>query len=251
VVVDLLVASVAERPDLAHLLDGFPQGWPEFMYQDPVAPLYYAVAVAAYPAFCLVAVDRQAPERALAKAHSVPFAWPDDPAERLPAGWDDVVLRATGDRVAGLETNLVSALEICVQPDLRGTGLSAVMVDAMRRNAARLGYRSLVAPVRPSGKHAHQDVPMPEYITWRRDDGLPVDPWLRVHVRAGGQILRVAPRSMTIPGTLAEWREWTGLPFDTTGPVHVPLALAPAHCEVAHDHAVYVEPNVWVHHRLT
>ena len=32
---------------------------------------------------------------------------------------------------------------------------------------------------------------------------------------------------MVIPGTLEEWREWTGLPFDTTGPVEVPKALVP------------------------
>lgn len=53
---------------------------------------------------------------------------------------------------------------------------------------------------------------------------------------------------MTISGTLAEWREWTGLPFDHTGDVLVPFALNPVHCDVAHDHAVYVEPGVWVHH---
>ncbi|MCD6639370.1 MAG: N-acetyltransferase, partial [Nocardioides sp.] len=82
-----------------------------------------------------------------------------------------------------------------------------------------------------------------------RDDGLPVDPWLRVHVRAGGRIDRVAPRSMVIPGTLEEWREWTGLPFDRTGPVEVPGALAPVLCDAEHGTAVYVEPNVWVRHR--
>ena len=67
--------------------------------------------------------------------------------------------------------------------------------------------------------------------------------------RAGGQIVSVAPCSMTIPGTLASWRTWTGLPFDTTGPVTVPGALAPVHCDVEADHAVYVEPNVWIRHR--
>ena len=55
--------------------------------------------------------------------------------------------------------------------------------------------------------------PMGEYAARTRDDGLPHDPWLRVHVRAGGVIDRVAPASMVILGTLAEWREWTGLPF--------------------------------------
>jgi hypothetical protein len=56
---------------------------------------------------------------------------------------------------------------------------------------------------------------------------------------------------MVIPGTLAEWRSSTGLPFDTSGPAVVPHALVPVHCDTVHDHAVYVEPAVWVHQRLS
>jgi hypothetical protein len=83
-----------------------------------------------------------------------------------------------------------------------------------------------------------------------RPDGLPDDPWLRVHVRAGGTIEQVAPASMVIAGSLAEWRARTGLPFDEAGPVLVPQALVPVVCDPIHDYAVYVEPNVWVRHRL-
>jgi hypothetical protein len=90
----------------------------------------------------------------------------------------------------------------------------------------------------------------PEQCLVATEDGLPEDPWLRVHVKAGGKIIEVAPRSMVIAGTLDEWREWTGLPFDTTGDVVVPKALVPVHCDVRHNHAVYVEPNVWVRHDL-
>lgn len=60
--------------------------------------------------------------------------------------------------------------------------------------------------------------------------------------------MKVAPASMTVSGTLAQWRRWTGLPFDRDGAVEVPGALVPVHCDTAHDHAVYVEPNVWVRH---
>jgi GNAT superfamily N-acetyltransferase len=246
--VDLFVTTLAERPDLAPMLDDFPDAWPEFMRNDPTANLYYGDEARAYAEYVLIAIDRDAPSRAVAKGYSVPFTWGQD---ELPAGgWDTVVQRAALDRIAGRRGNFVSAVEIAVQPDLRGTGLSSVLVDGLRSNAARLGYDALVAPVRPSAKHQHPDVPIADYAGWTRDDGLPVDPWLRVHVRAGGVIERVAPRSMTIPGTLAEWRGWTGLPFDTTGPVYVPQALTPVHCDVAQDHAVYVEPNVWVRHRL-
>jgi hypothetical protein len=30
----------------------------------------------------------------------------------------------------------------------------------------------------------------------------------------------------------------------------VPGALVPVQCSVEHDYAVYVEPGVWVHHKL-
>jgi hypothetical protein len=118
----------------------------------------------------------------------------------------------------------------------------------MRDNAARHGFAELIAPVRPNGK-TDVDEPMASYAFRLREDGLPSDPWLRVHVRAGGRIAKVAPRSMVVPGTLEEWREWTGLAFDRTGPVVVPKALAPVHCDAEHGTAVYVEPNVWVVHR--
>jgi hypothetical protein len=69
-----------------------------------------------------------------------------------------------------------------------------------------------------------------------------------VHIRAGGRIEKIAPLSQTIPGTLAQWRDWTGLPFDTTGPVLASGALAPVYCSVEHDYAVLVEANMWVRH---
>ncbi len=149
--------------------------------------------------------------------------------------------------VRGEEPDAISAVEIAVRPDHQGTGISRQMLDALRDNADRRGFAELVAPVRPNAKtDAHE--PMSTYAYRVREDGLPLDPWLRVHVRAGGRIAKVAPRSMVVPGTLEEWREWTGLPFDETGPVLVPRALAPVHCDVGHGIATYVEPDVWVVH---
>lgn len=242
---DLLVTTAERRPDLTPLLDDF-NDWPAFMRRDPMSPLYYRDVISAHPGFVLIAVDRARPDRLVAKGYSVPFTWEHD---TLPAGgWDEVVLTATHDRLAGRTGTLVSALEISIRPDLRGEGLSSVMLAAMRHNTAERGYSGLVAPVRPSAKHRHPHLPIRDYADLRRDDGLPADPWLRVHVRAGGRVAGVSVRAMTIAGGLADWREWTGLPFDATGPVEVPGALVPVHCDTAHDHAVYCEPCVWVRH---
>jgi GNAT superfamily N-acetyltransferase len=240
---DLAVVSLAVRPDLAPALNQLATSWPRFMLEDPAA--WMMRLLRDHPRFQLALL---AGGRLVAKAYSVPFAWDGDETSLPDTGWDTVLATGVMGAVRSREPTAVSALEISIDPDWQGKGLSRVLVDALRSAAAQAGYADLVAPVRPSRKSDHPHVPMAEYVTWQREDGLPYDPWLRVHVRAGGRIVKVCPASMVIPGSLAQWRTWTGLPFNRSGPVDVPGALTPVHVSVEHDHAVYVEPNVWVRH---
>lgn len=238
---DLEITTFAQRPDAAAVF-GVDSSWPEFMKHDPIGDEYYG-RLHAFGDYVLVARD-PTDGRVVARACSVPVHFDGE----LPHdGWDAAIL--SGLRVLdGQQPDAVSAIEIAIDRSRLGTGLSGVLLLAMRDNAARLGFNELVAPVRPNGK-PEVATSMADHAFAVRDDGLPVDPWLRVHVRAGGVIEKVAPRSMVIPGTLGEWRAWTGLPFVRTGPVAVPGALTPVHCDAEHGTAVYVEPNVWVRHR--
>lgn len=240
---ELQTFTLAERPEL---MDGFwdmETSWPEFMNHDPIGNGYYD-CLEEFADYVLVCLDGSG--EMVAKAHSIPFDLAGS-TELPDAGWDSAIRSGLLTKMVGDTPDAVSAIEIAIRPDLQGTGLSARVLAALRDNTARLGFAELVAPVRPNGKTDIHE-PMASYAFRTRDDGLPVDPWLRVHVRAGGRIDKVAPRSMVIPGTLEEWRAWTGLPFDTTGPVEVPEALAPVMCDAEHGTAVYVEPNVWVRH---
>jgi GNAT superfamily N-acetyltransferase len=237
------VVSVADRPDLVAELQGFDDSWPRFMLEDPVAALMEPMGQR-YPQLQLLLLDEES--RCVGKAHAVGFEW-DGTVESLPdRGWDGVLLRSARSGKA----TAVSALEIAVRPGLRGRGLSAVLLEALRDAVAGMGLTDLFAPVRPNQKSAEPLASMEEYAFRVREDGLPVDPWLRVHVRAGARIVRVCPLSMTITGTLPDWRRWTGLPFDTSGEVTVDGALAPVAVSVPRNLAVYIEPNVWVHHRV-
>ena len=105
-------------------------------------------------------------------------------------------------------------------------------------------------PLRPSNKDREPYTPFAEYVARTRADGLPHDAWLRIHVRAGARIVKIAPRSMVFAGTLAEWSQWTGMEFNRSGELTVPGALSPLHVSREQDHAVYVEPNLWLHHRI-
>ncbi|MEU4542524.1 N-acetyltransferase [Nonomuraea dietziae] len=241
------ITTLAERPDLADSLWQMPHSWPEFMLNDPIAGLYFNRSLTTdFAEYLVVAVDEEGD--LVARAFSIPFERPE--GELPDDGWDAVVRWGADTRRRGARSTAISALDITIRTDLLGGGMSGRMLAAMRENAARLGFSELLAPVRPNQKHLEPRVPMAEYAFRTRDDGLPYDAWLRVHVRAGGKILKVAPRSMVVPGTLAEWRQWTGLPFDASGQIEVPGALVAVHCDVDQDHAVYVEPNVWVSHPL-
>jgi len=64
-------------------------------------------------------------------------------------------------------------------------------------------------------------MPMREYVDNVAADCLPADPWLRTHLRAGAKIVKIAPHSMTIVGTIKDWSRWTGMPFDRSGEVAI------------------------------
>ncbi|MFI8928607.1 N-acetyltransferase [Streptomyces sp. NPDC053474] len=253
---DLTITTLAERPHLAEPMWAMDDSWAEFVGHDLVARSHMSRIPDEFPEYVLLATDGQ--ERVVARAFSVPFALRSkerggDRGELPDGGWDQVLVWAFADRRYGDETDTVSAIEVAVDPARQGLGLSGRMLAAMRENARAHGFTEVVAPVRPNAKHREPATSMAEYARRTRDDGLPYDPWLRVHVRVGGVVAKVAPVSMTVSGSLAQWREWTGLPFDRSGGerlVEVPGALVPVRCTPERDCAVYVEPNVWVRHAL-
>lgn len=241
------ITTLCERASLIGRIYDIDEMWPAFIPHDPVAGALLHRVAEDFPDYCVVATDG---DRVVARGLSVPFDAELPGREEMPdKGWDQVLVWAFRDRRSGQPPTAAGALEITVDVEYLGRGLSHRMLAALRDAVGRQGHGVLLAPVRPTAKHLQPRIPMAEYIRQQRADGLPADPWVRVHVRAGGTVEKVAPASMTVSGSLAQWRQWTGLPFDRDGDVEVPGALVPVDCDTAHDRAVYVEPNVWIRHR--
>lgn len=244
-----VITTRAERPEFGSAIWEMPDSWPAFMDHDPVGSALYGVATAAYPELTVVATDDDS--AVIGHGQATAFRLDLEGRRQLPdTGWDQVLSWVDSDLRKGVEPDVASALEISVHPGWQGRGVSSLLLTAMREAARARGFDTLVAPVRPSGKHLEPATPLGEYAYRTRTDGLPHDPWLRIHVRAGGVLEKIAPASMVVGSSLANWRAWTGLPFDVGGEVEVPGALTLVHSAPEHDHAVYVEPNVWVRHRL-
>jgi hypothetical protein len=201
-----------------------------------------------YPECQLYLLDAERDEL-MGVGNTVPVAW-DGTAAGLPGGIDDVLTRTILQPASQTPTALC-ALQAAVLPGHQGRGLSAVIIGGMREVAGRLNVPDLIAPVRPNMKSRYPLTPIEQYVEWCSDDGLPLDPWLRVHARLGAAIVRIAERSMTIRGAVAEWEAWTGLAFPASGEYVVPVALTPITIDRERDVGLYVEPNVWMRRRLS
>lgn len=243
------LATHAEHPqyEAAAQGDDFLSQWEPYMFHDPVADRYYPTMYELYPEFQFYILDESG--TVIATGNSIPFLW-DGSTMDLPDGWDDALTRGALDGRSGMKPNTLCALQATASAQFTARGLGGTLVQAMRRIAANAGLTSLVAPVRPSQKVDYPLIPIDDYVTWKRNDGLPFDDWIRVHKRAGARIEKSAPRSMVIPGSRADWESWTGMVFPTTGSYTVPGALAPIEFDSDRDLGTYTEPNLWMVHDL-
>jgi hypothetical protein len=240
--------TLAERPDLVENVQRLhTNGWAKFMLYDEVASLYFGEMLNKFPELQLVLVNKE--NEAVACANAVSFLW-NGLLEDLPEGWDDVLRRSVNEHQRGIVPNTVSAIAIVINPAFRGHNLSEVMVKEMKRNAKYLGIEYMVAPVRPSMKSKYPLISMEKYANWKNQNGLPFDPWLRVHFRSGADILIVAKESMVIKGTVKDWESWTGIQFPESGHYTIPDGLVPIKVSIEEDYGLYIEPNVWMRHYL-
>jgi GNAT superfamily N-acetyltransferase len=223
--------------------------WPEFMLHDQIANKLWHELLDRFAEYQLALYDIQN-QRVAGMANSFSLKW-DEPLENLPeGGWDWAFLKAVEDSSQGLAPNLQCAIQIIVRPDYQGRGFSGQMVEAVRALTKFKGLHSLIIPIRPSEKNKYPLTSLDDYVTWETRQSLPFDSWLRVHVRAGGKIIKVCHESKLIRGSQAEWEQWTGLQFPQSGRYIIEGALNPMQMNVENDEGIYVEPNVWMVHEI-
>ncbi len=219
--------------------------WPLFLRQRDSLGLgrYWPSLFDTYADWQLAVCDPL--DHVVAVGQTVPFRW-DGTAADLPESLAAILARAAGAE----PPNTLSALAALVDPKHRGRGLSAIVIRAMADRARAAGFGDLVAPVRPMLKASYPLAPMERYVAWTDDDGLPFDPWMRVHARLGATIVRVIPVALVIEATVAAWEEWTEMKFPESGAYVVPGALQPVVVDRESDTARYEDPNVWMRHSL-
>lgn len=221
--------------------------WEEFMFHDPVSNRNWSRLHEWFSRFQFSFVSK---DDIIGVANSIPIYW-DKPFDELPEeGWDWAFQKGVDDHMAGIRPNVLVGLQICVSSRCQGKGVSQLLIKEMISLAENEGYSHVLIPVRPNLKDKYPLTPIDDYIKWTREDGLPFDPWLRVHARCGGRILKPCHKAMYIPGSISEWEEWTGMKFPASGDFVVKGALVPVNIDITKNLGQYIEPNVWVVYAL-
>jgi GNAT superfamily N-acetyltransferase len=244
------VITPSNREDYRDLVRGFTKAaWPEFMLHDQVANELWHELLDRFADYQLAFYDRDE-MRVAAMGNSFPLRW-NYPLEALPeAGWDWAFAEAVNHHKQNLAPNMQCAIQVVIQADYQGHGLSAMVLKALRSVGQSKDLKHLIVPVRPNEKSRYPLISIDDYIKWEADEGLPFDAWLRVHVRLGGRIIKTCHESKIIRGTRLEWEQWTNIKFPQSGDYIIPGALSPIQVNIEKDEGLYIEPNVWMAHEI-
>jgi hypothetical protein len=243
------LTTLAERMDLADDIAGvLASRWPAFMLAgEPSHGVDLEELLLATPQNQVLLLDAQG--TVIGVALSIPLHW-DGTIADLPAGWDDAIRRSSRQLADGTSANTTCAISITIAPTSTRRHLANTLLDALRQVARDAGSRALLAPIRPILKSQYPLIPMESYLTWRTPNDQVFDPWLRMHLRAGGEMLAVAPESMVITAGTPEWERWLDCRLPGDGQYLVPGGLAPLRVDTASGIGTYQEPNIWIAHRL-
>jgi GNAT superfamily N-acetyltransferase len=239
------VVTSSSRPDLADEAGAaFREGWPEFVFHDPVAHEHTERVGRYFSDYDLLVLDDGA---VVAGGWGVPFRW-DGTTAGIPDGYDGALVAAVTGHEDGIEPNALSIMAAAVRADRRGTGLAGRVLGALRDLAVGAGLRYVVAPVRPTLKTRYPLTLMADFAGWTRPDGRHLDPWIRTHQRLGATVLGPAPRSMVVTGSVAEWESWAEMAFPQSGRYVVPGGLDLVDIDRERDRGTYTETNLWMQH---
>jgi GNAT superfamily N-acetyltransferase len=237
-----LVVDLSARPDLRAAADALvAANLPVFLTWASPGNWRWHRVYELYPRFQLATVDANG--ALVAILHSVPVAWDDDCA--LPLGYDDVLIKTTSTPVGLARGAAICLLSISVRKDARRTGLAQKLITTMKDWGFAEGYRAVIAPLRPTRKATFPWIDMATYLAWKNEKGEVFDPWLRLHLAMGAQVLGVAERSLVIRQPRTRWERITGHDMSAPALYVVEGALVPVEIDVA-GYGTYAEPNIWI-----
>ena len=130
------IVSLEDRYDLFERQDKIcEEVWPEFMLHDPVANTYWMQFIEAFKEYQLLIMDGR---EILAVINTVPMHFEKSINELPDEGWDWGVKKSISDFKAGIKPNILMGVQIIVNRNHQGKGLSSLAVREISNFRTRL-----------------------------------------------------------------------------------------------------------------
>ncbi len=231
----------------------FSAGWPPFIWNDPIMQTVWPKWFEYFPEYQFVLKINR---KIAACVNAVPLNWTEslqslpDGQETIESGWDWVMQKSIEDFQLHKKPNLLSAAAIVVAPEFQGQGIASAAVEHLKQVSKQAGFKALIAPLRPSKKRDYPNLEIDEYMELKLPGtDLPLDPWLRLHVKAGGRIIKSCVESIVISAPLDKWTQWTNVQFDKSGLYTIPGGDEQLIVDLEENCGDYAASGVWVVHQ--
>lgn len=183
------------------------------------------------------------------------IAWDQD-KEHLPDGWQGAVRTSyLNSSIERKQSNTLVGLFIFIEKGFRKQGWADNIIEEMRNLSQLSGLQSLIIPLRPPLRYQKQyaAMPMSEFALLKREDGLPEDHWIRLHVRSGASILGVSETSHRHAMSLQDFYEqFSHSPVTHSGDTMIEKngEWFKIYVGLEHDVVLINQGCVWVQHTL-
>ena len=230
-------------PDIEHINE---KAWPQFMQGEKVMRTYWGFLLNNFDHYQSVLTIEN---KIIAVVNSAPFRLGSDVNALHENGIYWGLKQISHNYYNELQPDTLMALQIVVNPDYQGKEISYECLNILKTLAYQQGLDRVVIPLRPSSKHLYPLIDINNYVNWKNKEGFPYDPWLRVHIKAGGKIVKLC-KGISIQASIPQWEEWTGLHFGSTGSYVIPKALNTIYADLDENTATYSQDNIWVVHSV-
>jgi hypothetical protein len=159
-------------------------------------------------------------ERLAAGGVTTRIFWDGEP-ETLPAGWEGTIARSYLNSTAGdRRVNTLVPLLAFTTARFRRQNASGTVLNAMCKSGQQEGFRYAIIPALPplQFKREYAGISMRELAALKREDGQPLDHWIRVHVKKGADVIGLYDHSHRFALSLSDFnRHISSTPLTSSG----------------------------------
>lgn len=121
----------------------------------------------------------------------------DGSVDSLPEdGWTGSTITSYKNEMEKIKNNTMVGLFAHVTKKFRDKKLSGELIESMKKLAKKYNYK-LIIPLRPPSRYQKEYCSMDfeKFCNLKREDGMPVDPWFRLHRKLNAKFLKISKTS--------------------------------------------------------